>query len=245
MRRVTRLPLDPPVQSDLDNRQRAVDQNRNDAAFSAYNEWKKARQAPTLRAVLGTLRQMMGERQRCMYCLDSHATDIEHFWPKTPYPQRMFVWLNLVLCCAECGRFKGDRFPLADGAPLLVDPTADDPWDYLDFDPTTGNVVARFDTIANEWTAKGQATAGLLQLDRREAMATGYRRTYRRLVDIAARAMEQAAPNSEALCTALLEADDHGLLAWCFHRSGQNESPFRELRERHPGVWASCAAACT
>jgi hypothetical protein len=27
-----------------------------------------------------------------MYCLDSHATDIEHFWPKTPYPQRMFVW---------------------------------------------------------------------------------------------------------------------------------------------------------
>jgi len=100
------------------------------------------------------------------------------------------------------------------------------------------------DTVANEWTAKGQATAGLLQLDRREAMAAGYRKTYRRLVDIVARAAEQAAPNSEALCTALLEADDHGLLAWCFHRSGQNESPFRELCERHPGVWARCAAAC-
>lgn len=91
MRRVTRLPLDPPVESDLDHRQRAVDQNRNDAAFSANDEWKKARQTPTLGAVLGTLRHMMGERQRCMYCLDSHATDIEHFWPKTPYPQRMFV----------------------------------------------------------------------------------------------------------------------------------------------------------
>ena len=245
MRRVTRLPLDPPVQSDLDNRQRAVDQNRNDAAFSANDEWKKARQTPTLRAALDTLRQMMGERQRCMYCLDSHATDIEHFWPKTPYPQRMFVWLNLLLCCAECGRFKGDRFPLADGVPLLVDPTAEDPWDHLDFDPTTGNVVARFDTAANEWTAKGQATVGLLQLDRREAMAAGYRKTYGRLADIVARAAEQAAPNSDTLRTALLEADDHGLLAWCFHRSGQNESPFRELRERHPGVWTSCAAACT
>jgi hypothetical protein len=102
----------------------------------------------------------------------------------------MFVWLNLLLCCVECGRFKGDRFPLADGAPLLVDPTAEDPWDYLDFDPTTGNVVARFDTAANDWIAKGQATVGLLQLDRREAMAAGYRKTYRRLLRLAHRGIE-------------------------------------------------------
>lgn len=243
MRRVIRQRLDHNVQADLDARQAAVNQKRDRADFSATAEWKTARQTATFGAVLTTLRRMMGERQRCMYCLDSHGTDIEHFWPKTPYPERMFVWLNLLLCCVECGRFKRDRFPRADGTPLLVDPTADDPWAHLDFDPATGNLVARFDPGANDWTAKGQATVQVLQLDRREALATGYRRTYGRLASIVARTMEQQTPNAEVLSVALREADDHGLLAWCFHWSGQHESPFRDLRERHPDVWATCAAA--
>jgi len=126
----------------------------------------------------------MGERERCMYCLDSHGTDIEHFWPKAPYPERMFTWSNLLLCCAECGRLKGDRFPLDVGRPMLIDPTAEEPWQYLDFDPETGNLVARFDLDADDWSAKGQKTVELLQLDRREALATGYRRTYRRLAAV-------------------------------------------------------------
>ena len=38
----------------------------------------------------------------------------------------------------------------------------------------------------------------------------------------------------------LLEADDHGLLGWCFDGTGENESPFREWRERDPALWAAC-----
>ena len=37
------------------------------------------------------------------------------------------------------------------------------------------------------------------------------------------------------------EADDHGLLGWCFDGTGGNESPFREWRDRDPALWAACA----
>ena len=116
-----------------------------------------------------------------MYCCDSDATDIEHFWPKSAYPERMFRWPNLLLCCTECGRFKGDRFPLEGGESVLVDPSADDPWRFLDFDPATGNIAPRFDLNANDWFVRGVKTVEVLQLDRREALSSGYQRTHQRL----------------------------------------------------------------
>jgi len=243
VRRITRQPLDQGVQADLIVRQTSVDQKRNNAGFSATDEWKAARHTHTLNSVVITLRHMTGERQRCVYCLDSHGTDIEHFWPKTPYPERMFLWLNMLLCCSECGRFKGDRFPLANGMPLLVDPTAEDPWQHLDFDPTTGNVVPRFDVSQNDYAIKGMETVKLLQLDQREAMASGYKKTLSRVSRIVAEAMGQIDLSAAGLIAQLNDADDHGLLAWCFNYSGRNEVPFCRLRERYPDVWAACADA--
>jgi hypothetical protein len=55
--------------------------------------------------------------------------------------------------------------------------------------------------------------------------------------------MGQADPSAPTMIAALRDADDHGLLAWCFHWSGSNEAPFRDLRERHPALWDACAAA--
>lgn len=112
MRRVIRTPLDAAVENDLNRRQAEADQKRLAGTLQPTNEWKAARQSQPLFSVLARLKTMMGERERCMYCLDSHGSDIEHFWPKTPYPGKMFCWPNLLLCCTECGRFKGEKFPL-------------------------------------------------------------------------------------------------------------------------------------
>ena len=245
MRRVIRPELDADVHRKLKRRQTDADRKRAAGTLDVPREWQSARQTRPLHAVLATLKAMMGARQRCMYCLDSHGTDIDHFWPKTPYPERMFVWPNLLLCCAECGRFKGDRFPLADGQPLLLDPTAEDPWQHLDFDPATGNVVARFDVAKNDWSAKGLTTVELLQLDRREAMAAGYQKTFRRLAALVDHALAAGSPHGAKLIRALQDADDHGLLGWCFLGSGQGMSPFSELRANHARVWAGCVAALT
>ncbi|MBW8876770.1 MAG: hypothetical protein JF614_17545 [Acidobacteria bacterium] len=83
--------------------------------------------------------------ERCMYCEDSEGTAIEHFWPKSVYPERAFDWLNYLIACSRCNsNFKRDQFPLdAAGAPLLVNPSEEEPLDHLSFSPSTGRFEPR------------------------------------------------------------------------------------------------------
>lgn len=227
MRRVERLPLPVPAQSYLDGRQARLDADLAQGAVNVDRAWAAARKTKSVggdeRSVLSTLRQMSGARQRCMYCLDSHGCDIEHFRPKAVYPERAFRWSNLLLCCTECGRFKGDRFPVSGPDPLLIDPSTEDPWAYLDFDPDTGNIGPRFDLASGEWSARGRCTVDTLRLDRR--------------------ALEHQQTSSfESLLRDLRSADDHGLLPWCFGPAGRAVEPFQSLHNRFPDLWAQCAA---
>lgn len=243
MRHVKRLTLNKKLTDYLVKKQTKVDQKQIAGTLTPENEWKSARQTKSIGNVLAILQRMMGDRERCMYCLDSHGADIEHFWPKTPYPERMFLWSNLLLCCTECGRFKGNRFPLDNGQPLLIDPTAEDPWDHIDFDPSTGNLTAKFDLQANDWSVKGLKTVETLQLDRREALSAGYSKTFRRISSVVNGCLQVGAPVVSDLLSSLNEADDHGLLGWCFYGAGQNIAPFSDFRTRFSDVWIDCVAA--
>lgn len=241
MRRIQRLDLPLATQQALDRKQADADAKRAAGGLNIEGTWKAARQTKPVKTALGVLQAMAGKRQRCMYCGDSHGADIDHFRPKRQHPDRMFRWLNLLLCCTECGRLKGDAFPMADDMPLMVDPTAENPWQFLDFDPATGNIVARFDPVANDWTRKGTETVKVLQLDGREAMAAGLQQTHRRLMSRVESALKESPPEANTLAQALREADDHGLLGWYFSGSGQHEEPFARLRKDHPAIWQHCA----
>ena len=246
MRRVTRPVLPGKAQSYLNRRQSTANQRRALGTLDIERDWKDARQTKAVGNVLKTLQQMMGARERCMYCVDSHGSDIEHFRPKARYQGHAFQWSNMLLCCTECGRFKGSQFPMANRRPMLIDPTAEDPWQHLDFDPDTGNLTARFDLHANDWSAKGLTTVAVLRLDRREAMAAGYVSTFRRLTGVLQASMVSVAEGATTvpvLLAALQEADDHGLLPWIFSGAGQAFAPFSELRQHCPQVWADCLAA--
>lgn len=240
MRRYKRVPLDGVAKAYLRKRRVRVKSGLAAGNLNSESEWNGARQTKTMNRVLAQLQVMAGPRQRCMYCLDSHGTDIEHFWPKGAYPRLMFHWSNLLLCCTDCGRIKGTRFPLAGHRPLLVNPAKEDPWRYLEFDPITGNLTARYDNTINDYDPKGEATVDALQLDKREAMSLGYLKTWRRLTK---KVRDFLAGVAIALPNELIEADDHGLLCWAFHHAGQNEAPFKELRQHHPAVWAACRAS--
>jgi len=238
MRRVHRPPLPARLQSYLDRRAEATA-----GAADVERAWKAARQTRALATVVAILQSMMGARQRCMYCVDSHGSDIDHFWPKATYPDRAFRWPNMLLCCTQCGRFKGDRFPLSNaGQPMLVDPSVEDPWEHLDFDPDTGNLTARYDATVGAPSPKGQRTVEILRLDQREGMAAGYQKTYWRILGLVRKALEQDAFDTLGLAQALTQADDHGLLGWCFGPVGGRLEPFAELRRRAPDVWEACTA---
>jgi uncharacterized protein (TIGR02646 family) len=239
MRKIKRLDLPAPTTAALDKKQVCVNDKTAAGTLNADVEWNSSRKSSTIKTVHGTLKKMSGKRERCMYCEDSHGTDIEHFWPKTQYPDKMFAWVNLLLCCSDCGRIKGKQFPLnVDNQPLLIDPTAENPWLFLDFDPDTGNIVARYDLHINDFTEKGLKTVTVLKLDRREALSEGYARSFRRLKSTLQQIIDNTSeiPDASKVWKSLRLADEHGLLEWCFRFSGKNISPFREFIQKYPNV---------
>lgn len=247
MRRVHRVALPHSARSYLDRRQARVNRRQDLGTLDIESEWKSARQTKAIGSVLACLRRMMGVHERCMYCVDSHGSDIEHFRPKAKFPKLGFRWSNLLLCCTECGRFKGSTFPMAGRRPLLIDPTVEDPWQHIDFDPDTGNLSARFNVAVNDWSAKGAATVDILQLDRREAVAASYQRTFRRLSEALNHALPSLVDGSVTapqLLVALRAVDDHALLPWCLGSAGMAFSPFNALHTQHPQVWESLSKAC-
>lgn len=69
---------------------------------------------------------------RCVYCHSpvgiTDFGDVDHFCPKSRFPERAFDWENLVLSCRACNVAKRDQFPTdAHGSPLLLNPRTDDP----------------------------------------------------------------------------------------------------------------------
>lgn len=241
MRRIVRPVLPPKVQTYLDKKHQLVAERQKDGTLDVDSVWKAARATKTIGAAFVLLQRAMGQRERCMYCLDSHGTDIEHFRPKARYPLQTFRWRNWLLCCTECGRLKGSQFPMAHGKPLLINPTDENPWTHLEFDPDTGNLTARFDLAANDWSRKGTETVSILHLDAREALAAGYRKTYLRLSAVVNEALAAPAlPSAQDLVCSLQDEDEHGLLEWCFCFAGQQEAPFVGLKVAHPHLWREC-----
>jgi hypothetical protein len=239
MRRIERERLAPETINALQLLQEEVNIERAQDGFDAVEHWKGKRNTPHILATYAVLKRMVGPRERCMYCVDSAGSDIEHFWPKTKHSDRMYAWTNLLIACAPCGRFKGKQFPrAADGSPLLIDPSSEDPWAFLDFNPETGNLNARYLLSLSIFSDKGEATVSVLHWDKREGVSAGYRKTYRRLCQLATDWTNQLL--ADDYLEQLREADDHGLLGWFLRGAGENEPAFVRFRERYPDAWLVC-----
>ncbi len=205
--------------------------------------WQKQRQTKDIEKILGVLRAMAGRRERCMYCQDSLGGAVDHFWPQTPYPEKVFQWTNFLWACSRCNGYKGDRFPLdRAGQPLLIDPTVVDPWDFLVYSAETGELTARWDQTGE--LAKGVSTLEVLSTLRLEAVTEGRRRTRRRLARSVREFLGAQKPPSDPsepdvvqLLEEIGDTDDHGLSIWYFLKDGREEAPFGEVRRTYPVVW--------
>ncbi|MFY9820243.1 MAG: HNH endonuclease [Thermoanaerobaculia bacterium] len=138
MKRIQRLPLSVEALTFLHERSAAVAAAANARAEAGRLWGLQDNQA--FREIRETLGKMASGLERCMYCEDSEGTAIEHFWPKSTYPERAFDWLNYLIACSRCNsNCKRDLFPLdGAGAPLLVNPCEEEPLDHLSFSPSTG-----------------------------------------------------------------------------------------------------------
>lgn len=237
MRRLSRRSLPDRAAQYLREKQAAVA-----GGAPARSTWENARPTKAMGLVEGTLKGMVGKRARCMYCEDSRGTDIDHFWPMSRYRDRTFVWENLLWSCTDCNRHKLARFVVDEhGLPLLIDPTADDPWDYLFYDTRTGNITARFHVRPAMEDVRGKETVDSLPPLGNEAVVEGRLRTYRNIRKAVRTFLDQAPKDPAEARADLLESirdnDDYGLVSWYFLRDGRDEPPFKDLRQRHRDVW--------
>lgn len=226
----------------LIRRQTRADAQTAAGTFKPAPSWDSARQTKTMGRVYEKLASAMGTRARCMWCHDSDGTDIDHFRPKTDrrFYGYVFQWRNMILSCTPCGRQKGTQFPMAGNTPLLIDPTREDPWQHIEFDPVTGNMVARYDA-AGVVDRKGEATVNTLMLHSRESVSEGCRRSYLRIERSVRQFLANPAGDAADLIQDLAVDDEHGLLGWVFHSTGQTLPPFNQLSAAHPAVWLQCA----
>ena len=97
---------------------------------------------------------MCAAPQRCGWCEDSEAGEIDHIRPKTLYPERTFVWENYLGACGVCNNKKGSQFAILRQSGLvdvtrqrnqpvvrppagrsgLIDPRFEDPLDFLELE---------------------------------------------------------------------------------------------------------------
>jgi uncharacterized protein (TIGR02646 family) len=126
----------------------------------------------------------------CNYCENNEATDIEHIYPKSFFPERTFQWENYLLACRTCNTdYKLDQFAVFDPVgsdtsvdlirtqspstndAVLIDPRWENPLDYfwLDIVNRTFILDPRIGLKPRQIT-KAIYTAKLLGLNSRDTL---------------------------------------------------------------------------
>lgn len=228
---------------ELSKRQKAVH-----SAADARSSWDRYRRSAKSRDVVSVLKEAAGIRMRCFYCSDSAAADVDHFMPISINFNNTFRWKNFIWVCPVCNRYKGSKFPCDSAdAPLLINPTRDDPWRYLILDTDTGVLAPRF--RVDGYDTKATATLDILKPINYEASIEGRNRTIIRLREAASRIPAGASASKsvgQQLKKLLNEVrqDDHGVSAWFAFWEGRSEKEFQELSERNQDTWRHFVRYC-
>ena len=81
----------------------------------------------------------------CAYCEEICKGEVEHFRPKSAFPELTYEWDNWLLACTPCNRAKGDKWPSADYVNPCADLSSDRPENYFTYDTLTGEIIPRDD----------------------------------------------------------------------------------------------------
>lgn len=128
----------------------------------------------------------------CNYCENNEATDVEHIYPKSFFPERAFRWANYLLAYKTCNSgYKLDKFavfspigsntsidlvrdnqPATDDA-VMIDPRMEDPLQFfwLDIQNKTFILDPRLSLNSRD-KSRAEYTLKLLGLNDRDALVT-------------------------------------------------------------------------
>lgn len=79
----------------------------------------------------------------CAYCEEICRGEVEHFRPKSRFPEQTYEWSNWVFACHDCNHAKSDKWPSGG----YIDPCAKTkpahPESYFTFDTLTGEILPK------------------------------------------------------------------------------------------------------
>ena len=79
----------------------------------------------------------------CAYCERGTKGVVDHFMPKSKFPDLVYIWSNWLFVCNDCNGTKGSRWPVLG----YIDPCAEAiqkrPERYFDWDLETGHILVK------------------------------------------------------------------------------------------------------
>lgn len=118
MIQLTRPTLIPVANNQLQVYQQAVD---NSGDFPKQVEFakedfpvKNVVGNATFDEVKAKLKEMCSGAERCHYCEDSNADEVEHWLPKDVYPEQTYQWENYLYSCGSCNTRKSNQCAVVD-----------------------------------------------------------------------------------------------------------------------------------
>ena len=133
----------------------------------------------------------------CAYCEVGRSNEIDHFRPKSLFPESVYEWSNWLLACHACNHAKGWKWPPGG----YVDPCAASrqahPESYFTFDTVTGEILPKEDLTPRR-RRKALKTINDLQLNARQLLRD--RLTWLHVVSLAVPARpEEDTPRNAAV----------------------------------------------
>lgn len=79
----------------------------------------------------------------CAYCEELCRGEVEHFRPRSRFPEKVYEWRNWLLACHDCNHAKGKQWPSGG----YIDPCARSrparPENFFEFDVLTGEIITK------------------------------------------------------------------------------------------------------
>ena len=222
---------------------------------AAQRAWEnKSRER--FRPIRAALTEMCSGEDRCMYCEDSGADEIEHVRPKSLYPEQTFVWENYLYACGRCNGPKSNSFsvvaskrrevftierkhgepvaPPEPGSMLLIDPRREDPLRFLRLElasPFHFHAIASRGCLARAGAAY---TIQVLCLNGRDTLLLRRGHAYGSYVARLKQYVSEVDPGQRGRMAAALQRQDHPTVWREMQRQHRTIDDLRALFEQAP-----------
>lgn len=100
----------------------------------------------------------------CAYCEEYCRGEVEHFRPKSRFPELVYEWSNWLFACHVCNQMKGEKWPSRGYVDPCAQSTSAPPETFFEFDAVTGEVLPR-QNMASSRRQKAMQMINDLQLN--------------------------------------------------------------------------------